>query len=193
MSLAVLDLGCGNLGSVIAAFGRLGARAIATRDPRILRAADRVVLPGVGAAGYAMERIAAFDLGDALRALRQPVLGVCLGMHLMFEASEEGSVPCLGLLPGRVRGLTPAPGRPVPHMGWSRLAMRGDWLGLAEGDYLYFAHGFAAVAGPDTVAIADHGGPFAAAVQRGALTGVQFHPEKSGPVGARFLAAWLAA
>ena len=133
MSLAIVDLGCGNLGSVAIAFERFGAAPSITADPERIAAAERVVLPGVGAAGFAMERIDALGLRDTLRSMRQPVLGICVGMQLLFEESEEADVRCLGIIPGRVRRLEPALGRPVPHMGWSRLAVSDPSIGLRDG------------------------------------------------------------
>lgn len=193
MSLAIVDLGCGNLGSVAIAFERFGAAPSITADAERIAAAERVVLPGVGAAGFAMERIDALGLGETLRALRQPVLGICLGMQLLFEESEEAGAACLGIIRGRVRRLDPAPERPVPHMGWSRLAVFDDRFGLRDGDYVYFAHSFACDPSPATRASADYGREIPAVVASDNFWGAQFHPERSGEAGARFLQAWLAA
>lgn len=191
MSVAIVDLGCGNVGSVAVGFQRLGAEVRLTRDPAEIEAADRVVLPGVGAAGFAMERIGAFALRDTLTGLERPLLGICLGMQLLFEESEEDDSACLGLIEGKVRRLEPVPGLPVPHMGWSRLDVRENGAGLASGDYVYFAHGFAADDGPHSLATAEHGRTIPAAVRKGRLLGAQFHPERSGEAGARFLRAFL--
>lgn len=193
MTLAIVDLGCGNLGSVAIALERLGERVAVTSDAARIVAADRVVLPGVGAAGFAMRRIEALALGETLRSLRQPVLSICLGMQLLFEASEEADMPCLGIIPGRVRRLESAPGRPVPHMGWSRLASSDAGIGLRDGEYVYFAHSFACDTGPATRASADYGQEIPAVVVQKNIWGAQFHPERSGAAGARFLRAWLAA
>jgi glutamine amidotransferase len=192
VSLAIVDLGFGNLGSVGIAFERFGIAPLITADAGAIHAAERVVLPGVGAAGFAMERIAALGLADTIRTLTQPVLGICLGMQLLFAASEEAETSCLGLVPGKVRRLEPAPGRPVPHMGWSRLDVAAGDIGLVTGDYVYFAHSFACDGGPWTIASADYGRPIPAAVRHGNFLGVQFHPERSGAAGARFLEAFLA-
>ncbi|MBV8686592.1 MAG: imidazole glycerol phosphate synthase subunit HisH [Alphaproteobacteria bacterium] len=191
--VAVVDLGCGNVGSVGIALERFGLAAAITADPAAIAAADRVILPGVGAAGYAMEQVRARGLHETLRGLVRPVLGICLGMQLLFEASEEDGAPGLGLIPGRVRRLAPAPGRPVPHMGWSRLAMAAPVLGLVDGDYVYFAHSFAADPGGSTLAAADYGRTVPAVVRHRNFIGAQFHPERSGEAGARFLRAFLAA
>ena len=191
MNLAIIDLGCGNIGSVGIAFERFGIAPIVTGDAAEIAAADKVVLPGVGAAGYAMEQIEARGLAPLLRSLSQPVLGICLGMQLFFESSEEGGTACLALIGGRVRSLQPAPGRPVPHMGWSRLNVRDEGIGLRTGDYVYFAHGFACDPGPETVASADYGREIPAVVRSCNRLGAQFHPERSGEAGARFLRTWL--
>ena len=192
MTVALVDLGYGNIGSIEIALKRLGAEVLRTADPEAIRAAERVVLPGVGAAGYAMGRIDALGLRETLTRLEQPLLGICLGMQLLFEASEEDGASCLGLIPGRVRRLDPAPGRPVPHMGWSRLETRGPDMGLARGEFVYFAHSFACDDGPHSLAVADYGRPIPAVVRRGNVLGAQFHPERSSAAGARFLAAFLA-
>jgi len=191
VSVALVDLGYGNIGSIEIALRRLGAEVTRTADPDALRAAGRVVLPGVGAAGYAMGRIDALGLRETLTTLAQPLLGICLGMQLLFEASDEDGAPCLGLIPGKVRKLEAAPGRPVPHMGWSRLDTRAETPGLASGDYVYFAHSFACDDGPHSLAVADYGGPVPAAVRKGNVLGAQFHPERSAEAGARFLKAFL--
>ena len=191
MKLAIVDLGYGNVGSIAVAFERFGLSPEVTDDPERIGAADKVVLPGVGAAGHAMAQIEARGLADTLRRLDQPLLGICLGMQLLFEASEEADTKCLGLIPGRVRALQSAEGRPVPHMGWSRLSVRDTSLGLRDGDYVYFAHSFACDSGPETVASVDYGREIAAAVRSFNRIGAQFHPERSSEAGARFLEAFL--
>jgi len=192
MTVALVDLGYGNIGSIEIALNRLGAAVTRTADPATIRAAERVILPGVGAAGYAMGRIDTLDLHETLTTLTQPLLGICLGMQLLFEESDEDGARCLGLIPGKVRKLDPAPGRPVPHMGWSRLETRADAPGLATGDYVYFAHGFACDDGSYSLAVADYGRPIPAAVRKDNVLGAQFHPERSSAAGARFLKAFLA-
>ena len=191
MKLVLVDIGYGNVGSIGIAFERFGVPAEITSDPEKIAGADKVILPGVGAAGHAMEQIEARGLGETLRSLKQPLLGICLGMQLLFEASEENETACLGLIPGRVRALEPAEGQPVPHMGWSRLSVSDDSLGLRDGDYVYFAHGYACDVGPETVASADYGRAIAAAVRSGNFFGAQFHPERSSEAGARFLKTFL--
>jgi glutamine amidotransferase len=191
MKLAIVDVGCGNIGSVAIAFERLGLSMITTADPETIASADRVVLPGVGAAGYAMRRIDELGLREPIRALKQPVLGICLGMQLLFDGSEEDGTLCLGIIPGKVRRLAPTRERPVPHMGWSRLSLKADVPGFAEGDYVYFAHSYAAEPGPHVLASADYGREIPAVVGKGNFLGAQFHPERSGMAGARFLQSFV--
>jgi glutamine amidotransferase len=189
--LAIVDLAYGNIGSIRFAFERLGVSALVTADAEEISGADLVLLPGVGAAGHAMERIRKLGLEPVLRSLKQPALGICLGMQLLFERSEETDTRCLGIIPGTVRALEPAPGRPVPHMGWSRLDVRDSRIGLVSGDYVYFAHGFAAENGKATAASADYGGAVPAVVRYRNWLGAQFHPERSSEAGSRFLEAFL--
>ena len=191
MKLAIVDLAYGNIGSIQFAFERLGVRAVVTADPQQIASADRVVLPGVGAAGHAMERIDELGLRECLRSLEQPALGICLGMQLLFERSEEADTKCLGIIPGLVRKLEPTDGRPVPHMGWSKLHVRDQKIGLVTGDYVYFAHSFACDSGTATIARADYGRPIPAVVRKHNWLGAQFHPERSSEAGARFLEAFL--
>jgi len=191
VKLAIVDLAYGNIGSIQLAFQRLGIDPVVTADPEELAASDRIVLPGVGAAGHAMERIDALGLRGPLKSLRQPGLGICLGMQLLFEHSEEADTECLGIIAGEVRSIQPAPDRPVPHMGWSRLDVRDEGLGLRTGDYVYFAHGFAGDPGPATVATASYGAEIPAVVRLGNWIGAQFHPERSAEPGSRFLTAFL--
>ncbi len=192
--VVVVDAGGANLGSVCYALERLGVRPRVVTDASGLPGARRVILPGVGAAPEGMRRLHAQGLVEPLRALRAPLMGICLGMQLLYERSEEGDVECLGLLPGTVRRLPPAPGIRVPHMGWNILrAMRPSPLldGVGEGASAYFVHSYAAPVTEDTVAATDHGGLFTAVVQRGRHCGAQFHPERSAAIGARILANFL--
>lgn len=189
--VTIVDLGYGNLGSIETALRRLGAEVDRSSTPADLASAERIFLPGVGAAAYAMKQIHCLGLAGVLRETKAPALGICLGMHLLFERSEEGDVPGLGLLPGEVRRLQPAAGIAVPHMGWSKLEVETSGLGLNSGDYVYFAHSYAADDTSATLARAAHGRAIPAVVRRANWTGAQFHPERSGPVGARFLEAWL--
>jgi glutamine amidotransferase len=196
MGLVIVETAVGNLTSVHAAFQRLGADATITADPATIAAADRLVLPGVGAAGAGMADLTAKGLAPVLRAFTKPLLGVCLGFQLLFTRSEEGAVATLGLLPGVVRALA-SELVTLPHMGWNQLellAPQDPFLrGIMDGDHCYFVHSYAVEPGPGTIAISRHGAPFAAVVHHGHLFGCQFHPERSSAVGARFIANFLAA
>jgi glutamine amidotransferase len=193
--VALIDAGGANLGSVRYALERLGVTPRIVRDADGLAGADRVILPGVGAAAPAMRALRAQGLVEALRDLKVPLLGVCLGMQLLYESSEEGETPCLGLLPGRVKALRPAPGIRIPHMGWNALScVTGNGLlqGIRDGDRAYFVHGYAApvdvdVSGTSVLATAHHGEAFAAIVRHGLYFGAQFHPERSSALGSRLL------
>ena len=193
--VAVIAYGAGNVASVQFALERLGVSVRLTDDPAVVADAERVILPGVGAAGYATARLAELGLIEPLRAFPRPLLGVCLGQQLLFERSEEGDgVQMLGFIPGVVRRLTPEGGRPVPHMGWSSLARdRDDPLleGVTDGAYAYFVHGFVCPDGPATLARADYGGAVPAVVRSANRWGCQFHPERSAEAGAIILKNFL--
>lgn len=194
MDAVIIDSGGANLASLQFAFERLGAQTRVSADAAEIRSAPRVILPGVGSAGDAMARLRNNHVADLLPSLTQPVLGICLGMQLLFERSEEGETACLGILPDSVRRLQPMAGRPVPHMGWNQLSpVREDPLldGIAPNDYVYFVHSFAAPVSDVTLASADYGIPLSAIVRRGNFWGTQFHPERSARVGARVLANFL--
>lgn len=193
-TLALIDAGGANLGSVRYALERLGVEARIVRDGDGLRDAERIILPGVGAAASAMALLRERGLVEPLRAATAPLLGICLGMQLLFESSEEGDVECLGLLPGRVQKMAGRPGLRVPHMGWNGLErVRESALldGVANGASTYFVHGYAAPVTTDCIAACTHGERFAAMVQRGNVAGAQFHPERSASVGARLLSNFL--
>jgi glutamine amidotransferase len=191
MRLAIIDSGGANIASLRYALERLGIESTLTTEPTVLNAASHVILPGVGAAADCMARLQNAGLVDTIRALRQPLLGICVGMQLLFESSEEGDVTCLGLLPGRVRRFADHDDLPVPHMGWNQLEVQREsplLQGLAAGDYLYFVHSYAApVVDRLTVATASYGDPFSAIVQRDNVYGAQFHPERSARAGATLL------
>ena len=190
----IVDSGGANLASLRYALERLGARAQVSNDARTIARAARVVLPGVGAAAHAMQRLHAAGLTSVLRALTQPVLGVCLGMQLLFALSEEGLTECLGLLPYAVRRLRNAPQRPVPHMGWNQLCqLRPDPLleGVPDGAYAYFVHSYAAPLTQHTLASTEYGAALSAVVRHENFWGTQFHPERSAATGARVLANFL--
>ncbi len=198
--VVLIDAGGANLGSVRYALERLGADVRVSADASVIRAARRVILPGVGTAAAGMARLRQAGLVDVVRGLRQPLLGICLGMQLLYESSEEGEVECLGLLPGRVARLLPAvgdagtPAVRVPHMGWNRLhRVAGSPLldGIDDGAQAYFVHSYAAPVDGTTIAVATHGREFAAVVGEGVRFGAQFHPERSAAVGSRLLRNFL--
>lgn len=192
--VGLVDAGGANLGSVRYALERLQVDVQMVRAPADLAGLERVILPGVGAAAEGMKRLHAQGLVQPLRELQVPLMGICLGMQLLFERSEEGDVECLGLLPGIVRRLHPGVGVRVPHMGWNKLlALRESPLleGVPLGSSAYFVHSYAAPVTSDTVAACHHGGLFTAVVQRGRLCGAQFHPERSAGPGASILQNFL--
>lgn len=194
MSVVLVDAGGTNIGSVRYALQRLGMDAALTADAATIRAADKVILPGVGAAGPGMARLHELGLVDLLRSLTQPVLGVCLGMQLLCTHSEEGDTACLGVIPAPVRRFIQTPGLRVPHMGWNQLrTMRAHPLlaGLADDDQAYFVHSYAVPVGDFSLASTEHAGEFSAIVARGNFHGMQFHPERSAAVGARLLRNFL--
>lgn len=189
--IAIVDYDTGNLKSVCNALDRIGAQYCLTDDPGLIASADRVLLPGVGEASSAMEKLRQRGLCDVIRNLKVPVLGICIGMQLMCRYSEEGDAECLGIFDSDVRKFDADPhaGIKVPHMGWNSLTDMGSGLfdGLSEGDFVYFVHSFAADVCDDTVAVSENGRRFSAALNKGNFYGVQFHPEKSGDVGERIL------
>jgi imidazole glycerol-phosphate synthase subunit HisH len=192
--LVIIDSGGANIASLVFALERLGCAAHLSADPAEIRGAARVILPGVGAAADAMARLRAHGLVDVIPKLTQPLLGICLGMQLLFESSEEGDTRCLGVFPGAVRRFAPAPDRPVPHMGWNSLHAVADvplLSGIGNGAYAYFVHSYAAPVGPYTLARCDYGADFSAVAGRGNFLATQFHPERSAAVGARILANFL--
>ena len=195
--IAIIDSGGANIASVRFALERLGVDSVLTADPAVISAAERVILPGVGAAPVAMAQLARAGLVECIRGLTQPVLGICLGMQLLFERSEEGDTPLLGLVGGTCCAFDPGMGLTVPHMGWNRLLPQGEGRhpllsGVEDGAHVYFVHSYAAPVSADTVASCSYGVDFTALVARGNFMGAQFHPERSGPVGARILGNFLA-
>ena len=194
IDVAIVDSGGANLASLQFALERLGVRSIVTNDPAQIAAAPRVLLPGVGAAGDAMRRLRATGLDQLIPRLRMPLLGICLGMQLLFEHSSEDDTPCLGVLPGHIDRLPPSTQLPVPHMGWNTLEIISEdtlLRGIGAGDYVYFVHSYAAPITHSTMAAVRYGSSFAAVVRKGNFCGVQFHPERSAAVGARLLHNFL--
>jgi glutamine amidotransferase len=198
--VVVIDSGGANLASLLYALGRLGARAEVSTDAARIRAASHVLLPGVGSAPDAMQRLGAAGLTQLIPGLVQPVLGICLGMQLLYGESEEvragqRSTPCLGIVPGRVSRIAAAPDLPVPHMGWNQLEPQGSdplLAGVTPSDYVYFVHSFAAPVSDSTLAVTDYGVRFTSVVRHRNFLGMQFHPERSAQVGARLLGNFLA-
>ncbi len=199
MKLAIIDSGGANISSVKHALRRLGADPVFTADADLIRSAERVILPGVGAAGAAMSRLRELDLVQCIQELQQPVLGICLGMQLLFEKSDEAwkdenAVECLGIIPGTLKKLKPSAGVRVPHMGWNTTKTVSDdplLAGLPEHPWFYFVHSYRAPISSSTIASCDHGETFAAIVRRGNFLGAQFHPERSARSGAKLLANFL--
>ena len=192
--VAIIASGGANTASLQFALQRLEAASVVSADARQIRAATHVILPGVGAAADAMTRLRRLGLDTLIPCLQQPVLGVCLGMQLLYEASDEGHADCLGVIPGRAARFVPAAGRPVPHMGWNTLAVeRPNALleGIRQGDYAYFVHSYALRMSSATIASCSYGASFSACVQWRNFYGAQFHPERSAQVGARLLQNFL--
>lgn len=192
--VVVIENGGGNVASVRFALDRLGVSSTLTHDPDRVRRASHVILPGVGAAKDAMQRLAAAGLDSLIPQLHQPVLGICLGMQLLFDSSAEGETRCLGIVPGRAERFADAPERPVPHMGWNQLQFRTPsplLEGLRDGEYAYFVHSYALPVGDHTVAGCTYGATFSAIVNRANFHGAQFHPERSSRAGAQLLRNFL--
>ena len=189
--IAIIDYDTGNLRSVCNALDRIGAEYCLTDDPAVIAQADRVLLPGVGEASSAMEKLQERGLCDVIRSLKVPVLGICIGMQLMCRHSEEGNVDCLGIFDSSVRRFEACPqkGVKVPHMGWNGIRSLRTPLfdGLSDGEFVYFVHSFAADVCQDSMAVSENGREFSAGLHKDNFYGVQFHPEKSGEVGERIL------
>lgn len=192
--IAIVDTGGANISSVIYAIERLGHAYKLTKDPVVIKSARRVLLPGVGAAGDSMSRLQQSELCGTIRELERPTLGICLGMQLLFESSEEGNAECLGILPGHVFRMKESPEVTIPHMGWNRLEWSGEpslLKGLDQGCQVYFVHSYQAPVNASTVATTSHGAKVPAIVNKDFFWGCQFHPERSGKVGARILENFL--
>ncbi len=195
--VGVIDYEAGNLYNVGNALQHLGVDYLLTDEPEKVRSAERVILPGVGAARPAMRSLQERGLAQVLSNLQQPFLGICLGMQLLFEHSEEEDCPLLGVLAGSVRRFDSRCLK-VPHMGWNVVEPSGQqkedplFEGIAPGSYFYFVHSYCAPqTAPARLAVTEHGQPFASAVRRGNYWGVQFHPERSGDTGLRLLRNFL--
>lgn len=192
--VVLLDSGGANLGSVRAAFARLGVDAPVSSDWATIQSATHVVLPGVGAAAAAMARLRENGLDKLISRLTQPLMGICIGMQLLFESSEENNTECLGLLPGKVTKLPSSAGIRIPHMGWNRLQTVADHpLGRGlDQQWVYFVHSYAARNAASVITQCQHGEEFSAMVAQGRVMGAQFHPERSAAAGARLLTNFLA-
>ena len=194
IDVAIVDAGGANHASLQFALERLGASSAISADADTISAAPRVILPGVGAAADAMERLRARRLDELIPSLRQPVLGICLGMQLLAAASEEHSADCLGVVSGTSRELTATRRTPVPNMGWCRLSICAQHpllFNVPNGSYFYFVHSYALPATPYTVATAEHSETFSAVLAHGNFVATQFHPERSAAAGARVLQNFL--
>jgi glutamine amidotransferase len=192
--ITVIEIGCANTASVLWALERAGAQVRLSSDAAEIAAAEKVVLPGVGAAGYAMSRIHDLGLFETIRNIKVPLLGVCLGQQLLFDGSTEGNVACLGLIPGQVTKMESEDGLVVPHMGWNQLeATHNDPLttGVKDGDFAYFVHSFVCPVNAHTLSTCTYGQPFAAMVRKDNVWGCQFHPERSSAAGALILKNFL--
>jgi len=194
-TVAIIDGGGANIASLQFALARLGVTGQLTVDPDIIVSASHVILPGVGAAVDSMNRLTTAGLVELIANLRQPVLGICLGLQLLFAASEEDDATCLGVFPGKARLFESAPERAVPHMGWNQIQQTrsSDLLtGIPDGSHFYFVHSYAVEVTDDTLAVAVYGKPFTAIAERANFSATQFHPERSGQSGARLLKNFLA-
>ena len=190
MKLAVVTSGGANFNSIEIALQRLGVDYQLTVDPLVIAAADGVLFPGVGSAEYAMHELKKHDLISVLQKYRKPLLGICLGMQLLYESSEEGDVACLGVLPGKVRKFSTDGGLLVPQMGWNNLIPLQDSALFCDVDPskdVYFVHSYYAPVNSATLASCEYGVEFAAMAQRNNFYAMQFHPEKSGSLGEQLL------
>ena len=193
--IAIIDSGGANIASVQFALQRLGAESVLTRDIKQIKSADRVLLPGVGAAPVAMNTLREAGLIEPIRQLRKPLLGICLGMQLLFSRSPEGDTELLDLITGNCKAFRPAAERAVPHMGWNRLHSNGRrhplLRNMPDVAHVYFVHSYFVPVGTSTVASCTYGDDFTAIVAKENFMGCQFHPERSGQLGARILENFL--
>ena len=191
--IAIIDYNMGHLRSVENALHRLGAEYTVTADHDTIRRADHVLLPGEGNCAEAMANLRAAALPDVIRQLRQPVLGICVGLQVLCRDSEEGDTECIGIFDSHVKRFTPAPGLKIPHMGWNTLENTEKKIfdGIRSGESVYYVHSYYPTLCPDTIATTTHGVMFSAALKYEQFHGTQFHPEKSGDVGERILQNFL--
>ena len=193
MQVVIIDYGAGNLFSVAKAFERLGIVPVISSDPRVIESADRVIFPGVGHAKSAMEALKKTGLDTLIPSLKQPVLGICLGMQLLCSFSEENNTTCLGIIPQAVKRFIPVSHEKVPHVGWNTIHLTADsWLSPAtEQQYVYFVHSYYVEHGDFTAATTEYCGTFSACLKKDNFYATQFHPEKSGKVGEQILLDFL--
>ena len=191
--IAIIDYKMGNLRSVENALKRLGAEFVVTADAEVIRRADRVLLPGVGNAAEAMENLRKADLVNVIRSLRRPVLGICVGMQVMCRHSEEGDAKCLGIFDARVKRFVPTAEEKVPHMGWNSIGNLESKLfkDIKGGEMVYYVHSYYPELCADTIATSHYINGFSGALGRDNFFGTQFHPEKSGIVGAQIIKNFL--
>ena len=192
--LAIINSGGANIASLTGAFDRLGVNAVLTTDAELIRGATHVLLPGVGAARDAMDRLRKANLVDMIKTLTQPVLGICLGMQLLCGSSEEDNVECLGVIPGIARKFPVADEFPVPNMGWCATELTAPHPvlnGVEQDSYYYYVHSYALPVCNHTIATANHASPFSAMLSRENFVAAQFHPERSSQAGARILRNFL--
>lgn len=192
--LAIIDSGGSNLASLQFALQRLGQDSVVTADRNVMRRAKRIILPGVGAARNAMQTLSRYDLIDEIRSLTQPVLGVCLGMQLLCERSDEDDVECLGIIPGVAERLPASTEAPVPNMGWSPIELLQPHPvvdGIDKDAWFYFVHSYALAVADPTIASSTHVEKFAAVIGKDNFVATQFHPERSARSGAKVLANFL--
>ena len=193
--VVIVDSGGANIASLRFALERLGVDASLTTDAQTIKEASHVILPGVGAAAVAMQRLNRNGLDELIPTLEQPVLGICLGMQLLAEASEEDNAECLGVIPGTAKKLPASPDTPVPNMGWSPASLvqsNGLLDGIDDGSYFYFVHSYALPVADYALATASHSDEFTAVLKQDNFYATQFHPERSSAVGAQLLANFLA-
>ncbi len=192
--LSVVNSGGANLSSVLFALDRLGITPEFTEDPDVITSSDKVILPGVGHAAHAMKILRDKNLIGCLKSLKQPVIGICLGMQLLYSSSEEGDVECLDIIPGRIQEFSKTTGQAVPHMGWNTIKTQGEnalLKGMDDNPYAYFVHSYAAPVSEHTIGKTEYIMPFTAMVKRDNFYGCQFHPERSGEVGETILRNFL--
>jgi glutamine amidotransferase len=193
MNLAIVKYNAGNIQSVLYALERLGVQATVTDNHEALLAADKVIFPGVGAAASAMDSLKVNQLDDVIRQLKQPVLGICVGMQLLFDSSEEGDTSCLGIIPYKVKKFAFDDSLKIPQIGWNDIySLKSDlFKGVSEHSYVYYVHSYYAEMNPYCIATSAYGIEYCGAVQKDNFYGVQFHAEKSADVGSKILSNFL--